>query len=369
MTVEPESDTPDPAPGPAAAGDHQAVRLAGRQRRHRPRHPARGDPLPAGRERRRQVDADERALRAAAARRGRDHHRRRGRTRSRNPKEAMAAGIGMVHQHFMLVEVFTVAENLILGRERHRPGARHAPGPRDGPGAVGPLQAVASTRTRWSRTCRSASSSGSRSSRRWPTTPRYLIFDEPTAVLTPQEIDELIDRHAVAAGRGQGHRLHHPQAARGARDRRQDHRHPPGQGRRHGRAGRLRGRAGRADGRPCGQPVGGQGAAAAGEAPRLVLEGVSVANPPGAVVVDGLDLEVAGGEIVCIAGVQGNGQTELAEALLGLIPICRARSPSTARRSPSHPEADHRRRPGLRARGPPARRLRRHASPSPRTWC
>ena len=37
---------------------------------------------------------------------------------SRTPKEAMAAGIGMVHQHFMLVEVFTVAENLILGREQ-----------------------------------------------------------------------------------------------------------------------------------------------------------------------------------------------------------------------------------------------------------
>ena len=37
---------------------------------------------------------------------------------SRTPKEAMAAGISMVHQHFMLVEVFSVAENLILGREQ-----------------------------------------------------------------------------------------------------------------------------------------------------------------------------------------------------------------------------------------------------------
>ena len=53
---------------------------------------------------------------------------------SRTPKEAMAAGIGMVHQHFMLVEVFSVAENLILGREQsHRRGAQHAPGPEDGP--------------------------------------------------------------------------------------------------------------------------------------------------------------------------------------------------------------------------------------------
>ena len=49
---------------------------------------------------------------------------------SRNPKEAIAAGIGMVHQHFMLVEVFTVAENLTLGRERGTAGwLSMAPGP------------------------------------------------------------------------------------------------------------------------------------------------------------------------------------------------------------------------------------------------
>ena len=52
--------------------------------------------------------------------------------------------------------------------------------------------------------------------------------------------------------------------------------------------------------------------------PRLVLERLSVASPNGTLVVQDLDLEVAGGEIVCVAGVQGNGQTELTEALLGL---------------------------------------------------
>jgi simple sugar transport system ATP-binding protein len=54
--------------------------------------------------------------------------------------------------------------------------------------------------------------------------------------------------------------------------------------------------------------------------PRLVMKAVSVARPNGTLAVDDLDLEVYGGEIVCIAGVQGNGQTELAEALLGLTP-------------------------------------------------
>ena len=52
---------------------------------------------------------------------------------------------------------------------------------------------------------------------------------------------------------------------------------------------------------------------------------MAVAAPNGTLVVDDLDLEVAGGEIVCIAGVQGNGQTELAEALLGVTPTVRGR--------------------------------------------
>jgi simple sugar transport system ATP-binding protein len=56
---------------------------------------------------------------------------------------------------------------------------------------------------------------------------------------------------------------------------------------------------------------------------RLTLHGVSVASPNGALVVDDLDLDVFGGEILCIAGVQGNGQSELAEALLGVTPISR----------------------------------------------
>ena len=83
---------------------------------------------------------------------------------SRNPKEAIAAGIGMVHQHFMLVEVFTVAENLILGRENGPAGAaEHAARPGGRCASCPSATASTSTPTRWSRTCRSGSSSGSRS--------------------------------------------------------------------------------------------------------------------------------------------------------------------------------------------------------------
>ena len=68
---------------------------------------------------------------------------------SRNPKEAIAAGIGMVHQHFMLVEVFTVAENLILGREHGAAGVLDMrSGAANRPRALRALPASTSTRTR-----------------------------------------------------------------------------------------------------------------------------------------------------------------------------------------------------------------------------
>ena len=81
-----------------------------------------------------------------------------------SPRDAIAHGIGMVHQHFMLVDSFTVLENLVLGAEggpllaeRPRGGARRA-------GAAGArLRPHASIPMRWSPICRSASSSGSRS--------------------------------------------------------------------------------------------------------------------------------------------------------------------------------------------------------------
>ena len=87
---------------------------------------------------------------------------------SETPKEAMAAGIGMVHQHFMLVDVFTVAENLILGRENATAGVLNMRQARQTVRKLSERTGWRWTPTRWSRTCRSASSSGWRSSRRSP---------------------------------------------------------------------------------------------------------------------------------------------------------------------------------------------------------
>ncbi len=110
----------------------------------------------------------------------------------RNPKEAMAAGIGMVHQHFMLVDVFTVAENLVLGRENATAGVLSMRQARttvrelsdryrlsvDPDAVVEDLPVGIQQRVEILKALANDA--------------RYLIFDEPTAVLTPQEIDELI---------------------------------------------------------------------------------------------------------------------------------------------------------------------------------
>ena len=101
---------------PRAQGDHEALPRRRRERRRRLRPAPRRGPRPARRERRRQVDADERPLRPVPARRGRDPPRRQA---GHVPlaADAIRPGIGMVHQHFMLIPVMTVAENIVLGAE------------------------------------------------------------------------------------------------------------------------------------------------------------------------------------------------------------------------------------------------------------
>ena len=237
-----------------------------------------------------------------------------------NPKEALAAGIGMVHQHFMLIDVFTVAENLILGREDSTGGllnmgeARHTVrrlseryGLEVDPDAVieelpvGVQQRVEILKA-------------------LANDAKYLILDEPTAVLTPQETDQLMT--VMRSLRDEGKAIvfitHKLREVREIADKITVIRH-----------GKVVGAAKPTDsesnlaelmvGRAVNLLVDKKPASPSPE-PRLVMKAVSVARPNGTLAVNDLDLEVYGGEIVCIAGVQGNGQTELAEALLGLTP-------------------------------------------------
>jgi general nucleoside transport system ATP-binding protein len=238
-----------------------------------------------------------------------------------SPKEAIGAGIGMVHQHFMLVDVFTVAENLILGREDSTGGllnmgeARHTVrrlseryGLEVDPDAVieelpvGVQQRVEILKA-------------------LANDAKYLILDEPTAVLTPQETDQLMT--VMRSLRDEGKAIvfitHKLREVREIADKITVIRH-----------GKVVGAAKPTDsesdlaelmvGRAVNLLVDKKPASASPE-PRLLIRGLFVGRPNGTLAVDDLDLEVYGGEIVCIAGVQGNGQTELAEALLGVTPV------------------------------------------------
>src|SRR4051812_29398171 len=236
------------------------------------------------------------------------------------PGDAMRAGIGMVHQHFMLVPVFTVAENVMLGHESTRFGGRldlaaaraavKAISDRFGfdvdPDArvedlpVGVQQRVEIIKA----LSREA---------------KVLVFDEPTAVLTPQETDELmgIMRQLKQAGTSIVFITHKLREVREVADRITVI-----------RLGKVVGEAapsasnvelasmmvGRAVELTVHKEPAEPGAAA------FVVRDLSVIDARDQYVVSHIDFEVRAGEILAVAGVQGNGQTELTEAILGLQP-------------------------------------------------
>ncbi|HZE48308.1 MAG TPA: ABC transporter ATP-binding protein, partial [Jatrophihabitantaceae bacterium] len=237
----------------------------------------------------------------------------------RGPGDAIAAGIGMVHQHFMLIPVFTVAENVMLGNEwtngpfgrlsrrtarakvrelsqRYRldvdPDARVEDLP------VGVQQRVEILKA----LLRDAG---------------VLILDEPTAVLTPQEIDDLIRVMRELRDAGTSivfitHKLHEVKAVA-------DRITVIRRGKVVGAAAPETSEAelasmmvGREVSLTVDKPPAQPGAAV------LEIDDLVVRDDRGSVTVDGVSLDVQEGEIVALAGVQGNGQEELVEALLGL---------------------------------------------------
>jgi simple sugar transport system ATP-binding protein len=238
-----------------------------------------------------------------------------------NPREALAAGIGMVHQHFMLVPVFTVAENVMLGVERtsvlgllNRRRARQDVlelsskyGLAIDPDVlvenlpVGIQQRVEIVKALH----REAS---------------IVILDEPTAVLTPGETNELfrIMRELQASGKSIIFISHKLKEVQEIADRITVIRRgkvvgaPPPTATDEELASLMVGRAVELTVHK--EPA----------HPRevtLEVEDLRVESAGGRAVVDGISLEVRSGEIVGIAGVQGNGQTELCEAIMGLLPV------------------------------------------------
>ncbi|CAN5277523.1 ABC transporter ATP-binding protein [soil metagenome] len=234
------------------------------------------------------------------------------------PGDAMKAGIGMVHQHFMLIPVFTVAENVMLGHEDTKgPGILDLAGARekvreisarfgfdvDPDALVDDLPVGVQQRVEIIKAL-------SRDA-------KVLVFDEPTAVLTPQETDELmvIMRQLKEAGTSIVFITHKLREVREVADRITVIR----LGKVVGEASPTATNAELASlmvGRAVDLTVD-KGPAKPGAA-GLVVENLSVIDPRNQIVVNNVSFEVREGEVLAIAGVQGNGQTELTEALLGL---------------------------------------------------
>jgi general nucleoside transport system ATP-binding protein len=243
----------------------------------------------------------------------------RGRSRRfSSSADAIACGIGMVHQHFQLIPVLTVWENVMLGDELtkgpllDRKAARARvrelseqyglavdPDAKVGQLSVGAQQRVELLKTLY----READ---------------ILILDEPTAVLTPQEVDGFFSIVRGLLERGISivfitHKLREVLAIA-------DHITVL-------RGGKV---AGEADPREATQAslanmmVGRQVSFGIDKAPAapgdvvLSARDLRVADDRGVVTVDGLDVDVRAGEIFGVAGVEGNGQRELLEALTGI---------------------------------------------------
>ena len=257
----------------------------------------------------------------------------------RSPRDAIALGIGMVHQHFMLVESHTVAENIILGLDAPRfvlslsrverqvaeladqYHLRVDPRARIWQLSVGEQQRVEILKALY----RGA---------------RILVMDEPTAVLTPQESEDLFN--TLRSMTAEGHTVifisHKLGEVMSVADRITVLRRGEvvntvlaGETSRQDLAKMMVGREvlfrlGKRESTP-GDVV-------------LEVDSLRALNDKGLEALRDVSLEVRGGEIVGVAGVAGNGQRELAEAIVGLRPVSKGRvrvnRQDVTNRSPRH---------------------------------
>jgi len=236
------------------------------------------------------------------------------------PREAIAAGIGMVHQHFKLVPVFTVTENVVLGAEpasrlgfldRKAARARVAELSDRYRLAVDPDATVELLPVGIQQRVEIIKALASEA--------RCLILDEPTAVLTPVEIEELLGiiQALKADGRAIVFISHKLREVLAVADQISVL-----------RRGKLVGQADPKTATPAElatlmvghdvQLVVDRAPAADTGSVVLDVDDLTVLDDQGRPVVDGVSLEVRSGEILAVAGVDGNGQTELVHAICGL---------------------------------------------------
>ena len=235
-----------------------------------------------------------------------------------SPSRASELGIGMVHQHFMLVDAFTVAENIILGNETTKGitldikkaekeilalseqyGLSVTPDAKIADISVGQQQRVEILKTLY----RGAD---------------IIIFDEPTAVLTPAEIDELmaILKTLVKEGKSIILITHKLDEIRAVADRVTVIRR--------GKSIETTEVLGKSNKELAEMMVGHSVSFVTEKVPAspkdviLDIQDLIVNESRGAQAVKGLSLQVRAGEVVGIAGIDGNGQSELIQAITGL---------------------------------------------------
>ena len=238
----------------------------------------------------------------------------------RSPRDAIDAGIGMVHQHFRLVDRFTVAENVTLGWHSPKAVIR----PRALERAIGDLSETYRMRVEPSRPVWQLSVGEQQRVEILKNLYRgagILILDEPTAVLTPQEVQGLFEslRRMASEGRGIVFISHKLDEVMSVADRVTVLR----RGRNVGTVAKAETTQAKLARLMIGRDLP-QGAAASAQSPGepvLRLDGVEARDARGLPALRGIDLEVRAGEIVGIAGVAGNGQVALAEAVVGLRPV------------------------------------------------
>jgi len=235
-----------------------------------------------------------------------------------SPLDALAAGIGMVHQHFMLIPVFTVAENIVLGHEKTKgPGFLDLESARkeilrvsaeynfdiDPDALIEDLPVGLQQRVEIIRALIYDA--------------KVIILDEPTAVLTPQETDELLRNMKKLKEKGTSivfitHKL---REVKEAADKITII-----------RRGKVVGTASPSASQEelaslmVGRPVSLDVDKTAPQLGDVVLDvkNLNISDHTGRTLVKNVSFEIRAGEVLAVAGVQGNGQTELAEAIVGL---------------------------------------------------
>jgi len=235
----------------------------------------------------------------------------------KEPSDALNCGIGMVHQHFMLVPVFTVAENIVLGHEQTKHGiltldeakVKIASIAKEFKFDINPNALIEDLSVGIQQRVEII--------RALMYDAKVLILDEPTAVLTPQETDELLNIMRALKAKGTAiifitHKLREVKAVADKIT--------------VIRLGKLVGVTSPSSSQKelasmmVGRSVDlipNKSVAKLGKT-ILAVKDLNIFNTVGRKIVNSISLEIKAGEILAIAGVQGNGQSELARALVNL---------------------------------------------------